>query len=74
MTEFTHLLTCSRRTLSDSALSKSRAIESHIVKLALRKLAVSAINDRRGFDTTDKEQKRLATEGIKIIKHDLGEK
>jgi len=57
--------------LSDAAFSKLSAIQNHIVKLSVRKLAISAENKVRSFDTICTEQKRLATEGIKIINQDL---
>jgi hypothetical protein len=57
--------------LSDAAFSKLSAIQNHIVKLSIRKLAISVENKVRSFDTICTEQKRLATEGIKIINQDL---
>jgi hypothetical protein len=72
--EFAKLLHSSQQMLSESAFAKSSTIESHIIQLSLRKLAISASNDQRAFDTTEIEQKRLAIEGIKIIQLDLARK
>ena len=59
--------------LSEAAFSKLSAIQNHIVKLSVRKLAISAENKVRAFDTICTEQKRLAAEGIKIMNKDLRE-
>lgn len=68
---FVQLLRSTQNDLSQTALAKTSAIESHIVLLAIRKLAVSSAKSASAFHTIETEQKKLAMQGTAIINNDL---